>query len=439
VRRETNVEYLKRAAKTPETDTGEARQVVEQMLAEIRSRGEAAVRDYARKLDKWEGEIVVSWEEIERRTRSIPASVRKDIEFAAAQVRRFAQAQRDSLQEFSVEVAKGLTAGQRLIPVNVAGCYVPTGRYAHIASAYMSIGTAKAAGVPNVIACSTPFRDKGGDFGIHPQVLYAMKVAGADTILTLGGVQAIATLALGLFSGKPADIVVGPGNKFVAEAKRALFGAVGIDVLAGPTEIAVIADDSADPHLVATDLVGQAEHGSDSPAWLICLSRSLAEKVSREVPLLIDKLPEPARTAAGAAWRDYGEIVVCATREEAAKASDRYAAEHLEVHARDLDWWLANLTCYGSLFLGEETTVAFGDKASGPNHILPTKGAARYSGGLSVHKFIKTVTWQRMTREANRELAPVTARISRLEGMEAHARTADERLARYFPKEKFDL
>lgn len=428
-------EYLKKAAKTPETDTVEARKVVDEMLMAIRARGEEAVREYAAKLDRWTGEIVVSENEIERRTKDIPRSVKRDIEFAAAQVRRFAQAQRDSVHEFSIQVSEGLTAGQRLIPVNVAGCYVPTGRYAHIASAYMSIGTAKAAGVPSVIACSTPYKGEG----IHPQVLYAMKVAGADTILTLGGVQAIATLAFGLFTGKPADIVVGPGNKFVAEAKRALFGAVGIDVLAGPTEIAVIADDSADPGLVATDLVGQAEHGSDSPAWLVTTSKSLAQDVLERVPALIEKLPEPARTAAGAAWRDYGEVVVCGTREEAAKLSDRYAAEHLEVHARDLDWWLANLTCYGSLFLGEETTVAFGDKASGPNHILPTKGAARYSGGLSVHKFIKTVTWQRMTREANRDVAPVTARISRLEGMEAHARTADERLARYFPKEKFDL
>jgi sulfopropanediol 3-dehydrogenase len=428
-------EYLKKAAKTPETDAAEARKVVDEMLAAIRARGEEAVREYAAKLDRWTGEIVVSENEIERRTKDIPGSVKRDIEFAAAQVRRFAQAQRDSVHEFSIQVSEGLTAGQRLIPVNVAGCYVPTGRYAHIASAYMSIGTAKAAGVPSVIACSTPYKGEG----IHPQVLYAMKVAGADVILTLGGVQAIATLAFGLFTGKPADIVVGPGNKFVAEAKRALFGAVGIDVLAGPTEIAVIADDSADPGLVATDLVGQAEHGSDSPAWLITTSKNLAQDVLKHVPALIARLPEPARTAAGAAWRDYGEVVVCSTREEAAKVSDRYAAEHLEVHARDLDWWLANLTCYGSLFLGEETTVAFGDKASGPNHILPTKGAARYSGGLSVHKFIKTVTWQRMTREANRDVAPVTARISRLEGMEAHARTADERLARYFPKEKFDL
>jgi sulfopropanediol 3-dehydrogenase len=428
------LEYLKRAAKTPDTDTAEARRVVDEMLATIRKGGEQAVRDYARKLDKWEGPIEVTPAEIEKRTASIPVSVKKDIDFATAQVRRFAEAQHASLQEFSVELKDGLTAGQRLIPVNVAGCYVPTGRYAHIASAYMSIGTAKAAGVPTVIACSTPYKGEG----IHPQVLYAMQVAGADIILTLGGVQAIAALAFGLFTGKPADIVVGPGNKFVAEAKRALFGAVGIDVLAGPTEIAVIADDSADPALVATDLVGQAEHGHDSPAWLISLSRNLAEEVMRLVPRLVEKLPEPARTAAAAAWHDYGEIVVCATREEAARASDRYAAEHLEVHARDLDWWLANLTCYGSLFLGEETTVAFGDKASGPNHILPTKGAARYSGGLSVHKFIKTVTWQRMTRDANRDVAPVTARISRLEGMEAHARTADQRLAKYFPKEKFE-
>ncbi|HZM33341.1 MAG TPA: histidinol dehydrogenase [Burkholderiales bacterium] len=429
------MEYLKKAAKTPETDTAEARRVVEEMLSDIRARGEAAVRDYARKLDKWEGEIVVSPAEIDRRTRDVPGPIRKDIEFATAQVRRFAEAQRASMKEFSTTLSDGLVAGQRLIPVNVAGCYVPTGRYAHIASAYMSIATAKAAGVPTVVACSTPYKGEG----IHPEVLYAMKVAGADVILTLGGVQAIATLAYGLFTGKPADIVVGPGNKFVAEAKRALFGAVGIDVLAGPTEIAIIADDSADPHIVATDLVGQAEHGSDSPAWLVSLSKPLAEEVARKVPDLIAKLPEPARTAASAAWRDYGEIVVCSSREEAARVSDKYAAEHLEVHARDLDWWLASLTCYGSLFLGEETTVAFGDKASGPNHILPTKGAARYSGGLSVHKFIKTVTWQRMSREANRQVAPVTARISRLEGMEAHARTADERLAKYFPKEKFEL
>ena len=426
-------EYLKKAAKTPDTETGTARKVVDEMLAEIEKRGEQAVREYAAKLDHWTGEFVVTEEEIARRTRDIPAGVKRDIEFATEQVRRFALAQRESMREFSVELRPGLVAGQRLIPVNAAGCYVPAGRYAHIASAYMAVATAKAAGVPTVIAASSPFRGEG----IHPQILYAMKTAGADVILTLGGVQAIAALAYGLFTGKPVDIVVGPGNKFVAEAKRVLFGRVGIDVLAGPTEIAIIADDSADPSLVATDLVGQAEHGHETPAWLITTSRALGSGVIEIVPGLIEKLPPSAREAAGAAWRDYGEVVLCETREEAARVSDRYAAEHLEVHARDLDWWLANLTCYGSLFLGEETTVAFGDKASGPNHILPTKGAARYSGGLSVHKFIKTVTWQRMTREANRDIAQVTARISRLEGMEAHARTADDRLAKYFPGERF--
>ena len=428
------IEYLKKATKTPQTDSGEARRIVDEMLAEIARRGEQAVRDYAAKLDQWTGDIEVRAEEIEQRIQSIPLVVKRDIEFATEQVRRFALAQRQSLSEFEIELRPGLVAGQKLIPVNVAGCYVPTGRYAHIASAYMSIATAKAAGVPTVIACSTPYQGQG----IHPQVLYAMKVAGADVILTLGGVQAIATLAYGLFTGKPADIVVGPGNKFVAEAKRALFGAVGIDVLAGPTEIAILADESADAALVATDLVGQAEHGLDSPAWLICLSRALGQEVIRQVTERVKALPENARETAGAAWRDYGEVALCRTREEAAQLADRYAAEHLEVHARDLDWWLARLTCYGSLFLGEETTVAFGDKASGPNHILPTKGAARYSGGLSVHKFLKTVTWQRMTRAASRDIAPVTARISRLEGMEAHARTADERLAKYFPRESFE-
>jgi sulfopropanediol 3-dehydrogenase len=265
-----------------------------------------------------------------------------------------------------------------------------------------------------------------------------MKVAGADVVMTLGGVQAIAAMAYGLFTGKPADIVVGPGNKFVAEAKRLLFGRVGIDVFAGPSEIAVIADETADPAIVASDLVGQAEHGHESPAWLFTTSRTLAEEVMRRVPALIDRLPPTARDAAGAAWRDYGEVVLCDTPDEVAATSDRHAPEHLEVHARDLDRWLAQLTCYGSLFLGEETTVAFGDKASGPNHILPTKGAARYSAGLSVHKFMKPLTWQRMTRDAAKDIAQVSARISRLEGMEAHARTADDRLDKYFAGERFD-
>jgi sulfopropanediol 3-dehydrogenase len=427
--------YLKKASKTPETETATAQKVVSEMLAEIGSNGEAAVRAYAKKLDGWDGEIVLSRVEIDRRAAEVPAAVKRDIDFAIAQVSAFAHAQRKSLQEFSVEVHKGVTAGQRVLPVNVAGCYAPAGRYAHIASAYMGVATAKAAGVKTIVACSGPFR--GGP--MHPYLLYAFDKAGADVIMTLGGVQAIATMAEGLFSGKPADVIVGPGNKFVAEAKRTLFGKVGIDVFAGPSEVAVIADDSADAAIVASDLVGQAEHGHESPAWLFTTSRALAEDVMRRVPALIDALPPTARDAAGSAWRDYGEVIVCDTREEVVAISDKYASEHLEVHARDLDWWLANLTCYGSLFLGEETTVAYGDKASGPNHVLPTKGAARYSGGLSVHKFMKTLTWQRMTREAARDIGEVTARISRLEGMEAHARTADDRLAKYFPDRSFDL
>lgn len=429
------IDHLKKAAKTPETETGNAQKVVTEMLAAIEKNGEQAVKDYALKLDKWSGDIVVGPEEIERRSREVPESVKRDIEFAAGQVRRFAEAQRDSVKDFSVELIPGLTTGQKLVPCNVAGCYVPTGRYAHIASAYMSVATAKAAGVPTVVACSTPYKGEG----IHPYVLYAMKVAGADVVMTLGGVQAIAAMAFGLFTGKPADIIVGPGNKFVAEAKRMLFGKVGIDVFAGPSEVAVIADETADPEVVAVDLVGQAEHGHESPAWLFTTSRPLAEKVMARMPELIAELPPTARDAAAAAWRDYGEVFVCNTREEIVEVSDRYASEHLEIHAADLDWWLNTLSNYGSLFLGEETTVAFGDKASGPNHILPTKYAARYSAGLSVHKFLKPLTWQRMDREACKTIAQATARISRLEGMEAHARTADLRLAKYFAGHNFDM
>ncbi|WP_454616587.1 histidinol dehydrogenase [Bradyrhizobium cenepequi] len=430
-----SVTYMKKAAKTPETETGTARAVVDEMLAAIEAGGEQAARDYAFRLDKWSGEIVLDTAAIECRTRDIPQQVKDDIEFAAAQVRRFAEAQRDSICDFSLEIAAGLKLGQKLVPINTAGCYVPTGRYAHIASAYMSIATAKAAGVRTVIACSAPYKGNG----IHPYVLYAMKVAGADVIMCLGGVQAIASMAYGLFTGAKADVIVGPGNKFVAEAKRTLFGKVGIDVFAGPSEVAVIADESADPLIVATDLVGQAEHGHESPAWLITSSRRIADEVSRIVPELIEKLPATARDAARSAWRDYGEIVLCDTREEMVDVSDAYACEHLEVHCTDLDWWHSHLTNYGSLFLGEETNVAFGDKVSGPNHILPTKFAARYSAGLSVHKFLRPLTWQRMTRDACQAIAPVSARISRLEGMEAHARTSDVRMAKYAPGSNADL
>ena len=427
--------YLKKASKTPETETSNAQQVVMEMLTNIEKNGESAVREYAKSLDKWTGDIVLTQDQINKIISEVPSLVKQDIDFAVKQVYDFAIAQKESIHNFSTELYPGVLAGQKVIPVNVVGCYAPSGRYAHIASAYMTVATAKAAGVKNIIACSSPFR--GG--GIHPYVLYAFKAAGADVIMTLGGVQAIASLALGLFTGKPADVVVGPGNKFVAEAKRTLFGKVGIDVFAGPSEIGIIADETADPHIVASDLVGQAEHGHESPAWLFTSSKELASKVAQLVPEMIDRLPPTAKDAAACAWRDYGEIILCDSREEIVKISDQYASEHLEIHAKDLDWWLDHLTCYGSLFLGEETTVAFGDKTSGPNHVLPTKGAARYSGGLSVHKFMKTLTWQKMTKEASKQMAVVTARISRLEGMEAHARTADDRLDKYFPAESFDL
>ena len=423
------ITYIKSAAKTPETETDSARAVVSEMLSVISAGGEQAVRDYALQLDKWSGDIIVTADEAERRTRDLPARLRADIDYATARVRRFAEAQRGSVTDFEIELSPGVIAGQKLVPVNVAGCYVPTGRYAHIASAYMSIATARAAGVKTVVACSAPYR--GG--GIHPFVLYAMKTAGADVIMTLGGVQAIATMAHGLFTGKTADVIVGPGNKFVAEAKRMLFGQVGIDVFAGPSEVAVIADDTADPVIVAADIVGQIEHGHESPGWLFTTSRKLAEDVMQRVPALIATLPPTARDAASAAWSGYGEVIVCDTREELVAVSDKYASEHLQVQARDLNWWLANLTNYGSLFLGEETTVAYGDKATGPNHILPTKAAARYSAGLSVHKFLKPLSWQRMTREGSRAVALATARISRTEGMEAHARSADVRIDKYFP------
>ena len=430
-----STEYLKQATKTATTGEENTRNIVSKMLAEIEAGREDKAREYAETLDNWTGNIVVTEEEIAAAGKRVPQTVKDDIRFAYDRVRKFAQKQREALIDFEVELSPGLFAGQRQIPVTTAGCYVPGGRYSHAASAIMSVATAKAAGVDHVIVCS-PTRP---DVGVHPAIIYTAALCGADTILALGGVQGIAAMAFGLFTGHPADILVGPGNRFVAEAKRMLYGRVGIDLFAGPTEIAIITDESADPAIVASDLVGQAEHGLDSPAWLISTDRGVAEQSMSLVPELIARLPDTARTAAEAAWRDYGEVVLCSTREEAAQISDQYAAEHLEVQALDLDWWVQRLRNYGSLFVGEETTVAFGDKCSGTNHILPTKGAGRYTGGLSVGKFIKTVTTQRMTREATREVAAAAARISRLEGMEAHARTGDDRLHKYFPGESFDL
>ena len=427
--------YVKSAEKPPASRDEDATAVVTSLLSEIEAGGEAATRAVAERLDGWTEDVVVSDDEVRRAEAELPESVKDDIRFAQQRVQDFARHQRDSMQEFETTLVDGLVTGQRLIPVTTAGCYVPGGRYAHAASAIMSVGTAKVAGVENVVATSPAQKDRG----IHPAILFAMKASGADHILALGGVQGVAALAFGHFTGHPADVIVGPGNRFVAEAKRLLFGRVGIDVLAGPTESMVAADETADPEIVAADLAGQAEHGPDSPVWLVTTCRDLAHQVLEIMPRVIASLPAVARAAAEAAWRDYGEIILTDTREEACQICDRYAPEHLQVQARDLDWWLANLRNYGSLFLGEETTVAFGDKCSGPNHILPTRGAGRYSGGLNVGKFIKTLTYQRMTRAATRTVAPVASRISRLEGMEGHAMTGDVRLEKYFPDEDFDL
>ncbi len=429
------IEYLKKATPPVQAIDTATADTVRRMLAEIESGGEAKVKELARQFDGWRGDIVVGEATFARAEKALSEGTKADIRFARDRVQDFARRQRDSMHEFKAELLPGLIAGQRLIPCNTAGCYVPGGRYAHAASAIMSVGTASVAGVKNIVAASPAHKDEG----INPAILYAMKLCGAHTVLALGGVQAVASLAYGLFSGKPADIIVGPGNRFVAEAKRMLFGRVGIDVVAGPTESAIIADENADPEIVIADLIGQAEHGPDSPVWLITTSRAVGEKVLALAPSVIAAWPDVARAAASAAWRDYAEVILCSTREEVVQVSDEYASEHLQVLASDLDWWLDNLTNYGSLFLGEETTVAYGDKCSGPNHILPTQGAARYSGGLSVGKFIKTVTWQRLTRDASRTVGQVAARISRLEGMEGHARTGDVRLHKYYPDEKFEL
>ena len=427
--------YLKKASFTAQTDASNVHQTVQSILSEIEEGGDQKALEYAAKFDKYEGNILLDKEEIKKAATLVPEKVKKDIIFAHDNVKRFAEAQLSTMQDVELEVVPGLIAGQKSIPVNTAGCYIPGGRYSHIASAIMTVTTAKVAGCQNIIACSPP---RPGE-GIAPAIIFAADQCGADTILAMGGVQGVAAMTFGLFGLPNANILVGPGNQFVAEAKRILFGRVGIDMIAGPTNSLILADEFADAEIAAADLVGQAEHGYNSPVWLVTNSRDLAEQVIQIVPKLINSLPEVNRVNAEAAWRDYAEVILCEDREEMAATSDEYAPEHLTVQANDLDWWLNRLKCYGSLFLGEETTVAFGDKASGPNHVLPTSGAATYTGGLSVHKYMKIVTWQKSTRDGIKDIAEATARISRLEGMEAHARTADIRLAKYFPTEQFDL
>ncbi|MBF0528392.1 MAG: histidinol dehydrogenase [Deltaproteobacteria bacterium] len=428
------MEYIKKAQKTPESGNEKVRGLVKEMLLDIETRGETAAREAAKKLDGWEAEFVLSQEKKQQLIDSVPEYVKADIRFAHEQVSSFAKAQRDSIKEFEQEPFPGVRLGQKIIPMAVAGCYVPGGRFAHACSAIMSVATAKAAGVPLVIACSPPRGDS-----IDPAVVYALEVSGADIILEMGGVQAIATMALGLFTGKPVNILVGPGNAYVAEAKAMLAGSgrCAIDVYAGPTESAIIADDTADPMTVAVDLVSQAEHGYDSPVWLFTDSRNLGEKVLEIMPKVIADLPNPV--AAEASWRDYGEIVLGRDREELRRISDEYAAEHVQIMARDPEWWLENLSCYGSLFLGEGSTVPHGDKCSGTNHILPTRRAGYHSGGLNVHKFLKICTYQELSPEANKVFGAAASRLSRVEGMEGHARACDWRLRKFFPGETWDF
>ena len=429
------IKYLKKAPLHSRSKDTKTQKIVQDILSEIEEGGDEKALEYAAKFDNYDGEIILSKNAIDAATALVPEKMKQDIKFAHSNVERFAKAQKSTVANFETEVVPGLIAGQKAIPVNAAGCYIPGGRYSHIASAIMTVTTAKVAGCDNIIACSPP---RPG-VGVAPAIIYAAHICGADKILSMGGVQGIAAMTFGLFGLPKANILVGPGNQFVAEAKRLLFGRVGIDMIAGPTDSLILADGTADPMIVAVDLVGQAEHGYNSPVWLVTDDKALAENVIELVPGLIEDLPDINRENAFAAWRDYAEVILCDNREEMAKTSDEYAPEHLTVQAADLDWWLENLSCYGSLFLGEETTVAFGDKASGTNHVLPTSGAASYTGGLSVHKYMKIVTWQRATREGARPIAEATARISRLEGMEGHARTADVRLAKFFPDEKFDL
>jgi sulfopropanediol 3-dehydrogenase len=396
------------------------------MLAEIADNRDVAVTKFARQLDRWEKtHFRISDDEIQQVSARLPETFKEDFKFAYDKVTGFARHQRASMHAFEVEIEPGIWLGQRNIPVANVGCYIPGGKYPLISAAIMTIGTARTAGVDHIVACAPP---RDGE-GIYPPQLYALHAAGADEIFVLGGVQALGAMAYGCLGMPPVEMITGPGNQYVAEAKRQLFGLVGIDLLAGPTEICVIADDSADASLVATDLLGQAEHGPDSPVWLITTSEQLGQKVIDEVELQLKGLP--TAEMAGAAWRNNGEVSVVESDDEAIAVSDEYAPEHLELMTIKNDYYFQRLKNYGSLFIGEESTVAYGDKGVGTNHTLPTGRAARYTGGLWVGKFIKTVTYQRLNAEASRRIAPAMGRLCQMEGMLAHQITTDVRMKRY--------
>lgn len=406
-------------------DDAKVRATVEGILGDIEKRGDGAVRELSEKFDKWSpASFRLSADEIKAAYDELDAQAIDDIRFAQEQVRNFAQHQRDSMKDVEVETLPGVILGHKNIPMNSVGCYVPGGKYPLVASAHMSVVTAKVAGVKRVIAAAPPFDGKPA-----PAIIVAMDMAGADEIYCFGGVQAVGAMALGTETIDPVDMIVGPGNAFVAEAKRQLFGRVGIDLFAGPTETLVIADESVDGELCAADLLGQAEHGPNSPAVLLTNSEKLANETMAEVERQIEILP--TGEIAGAAWRDYGQVIVCDTYEEMVEKADEIASEHVQVMTKDPNYFLENMTNYGALFLGEETNVSYGDKVIGTNHTLPTKKAARYTGGLWVGKFIKTCTYQRVTKEASVHVGEYCSRLCALEGFAGHKEQADIRLRRY--------
>ena len=420
--------YLKRGMDAGAIKAADAkvRETVESILADIEARGEGAVRDLSKKFDNWAPESFrLTPQEVERAVGQVAKRDLDDIKFAQAQVRNFAQKQKDTMRDLEVETLPGVVLGHRHIPVNSIGCYVPGGRYPMVASAHMSIVTARVAGVKRIIACAPPY--KGGP---HPAIVAAMHFGGADEIYVLGGVQAIGAMALGAGDVGPVDMIVGPGNAYVAEAKRQLFGRVGIDLLAGPTETLIIADDTVDAEMCATDLLGQAEHGPTSPAVLITNSEKLARDTMHEIARLLKILP--TADAAGKAWEDFGEVIVCDDDDEMVREADRVSSEHVQVMTRNPDYFLNGMKNYGSLFLGPRTNVAYGDKVIGTNHTLPTKKAARYTGGLWVGKFMKTCTYQKvLTDEASALIGEYCSRLCILEGFYAHAEQANVRVRRY--------
>jgi len=421
------IRYIKKGTNTAETAEADRkiRLTVEGILEDVGRRGDAAVRELSAKFDNWSPEnFRLSADDIQTLIDSLPEQTVEDIKFAQAQIRRFAEAQRASLRNFEIETLPGIRLGQKNIPVNSVGCYVPGGRYPMVASAHMSVLTARVAGVEHIIACTPPLNGKP-----PAATVAAMAMAGADEIFILGGVQAVAAMGLGTQTIRAVDMLVGPGNAYVAEAKRQLYGCVGIDLFAGPTETLIIADDTADVEMCATDLLGQAEHGPTSPAVLLTTSAKIAEGIEAEIQRQLTGLQ--TADIASVSWRDHGQVILCDTDEEMVQEADRIASEHVQVLTRDPRWFLDRMTNYGSLFLGKETNVAYGDKVIGTNHTLPTKKAARYTGGLWVGKFLKTVTYQQVEPSASAMIGEYCSRLCAIENFAAHKAQADLRVRRY--------